>query len=75
MSRGVLAALEVGADLVGLIVFQRAGMGLAGCQADFRQYVENLTALDFHLAREIVDSNLTHPPLFKTCYPTPLSCS
>jgi hypothetical protein len=40
-------------------------VGLAGGQAEFRQYVKNLPALDFHLAREIVDTNLTHPPLFK----------
>jgi hypothetical protein len=60
------------ANLIGLVVFQRAGVGLAAGQADFRQYVKNLTALDFHLAREIVDTNLTHPPLFKLCYPRPL---
>jgi hypothetical protein len=70
-----LAALKLRANLVRLIVFQRTGMGLAGCQAEFRQYIENLPALDFHLAREIVDSNLTHPPLFKICYPKPISCS
>jgi hypothetical protein len=70
-----LAALEMRTDLLGFVVFQRAGMGLATCQAEFRQYVENLPALDFHLAREIVDSNLTHPPLFKICYPKPTSRS
>ena len=53
-------------------VLQRTGVGLAGGQAELRQYVENLPALDFHLAREIVDSNLTHPPLFKLCCPKPL---
>src|ERR1039458_9658875 len=47
-------------------------MGLAAGQAEFRQYVKNLPTLDFHLAREIVDSNLTHPPLFKICFPNPL---
>jgi hypothetical protein len=60
------------ANLIGLILFQRAGVGLAASQAEFRQYVENLPALDFHLAREIVDTNLTHPPLFRLCYPKPL---
>jgi hypothetical protein len=39
-------------------------VSLAAIQAEFRQYVKNLLALDFHLAREIVDPNLTHPPLF-----------
>jgi hypothetical protein len=47
-------------------------MGLASGQTELCQYVKNLPALDFHLAREIVDSNLTHPPLFKWCYPKPL---
>jgi hypothetical protein len=53
------------ANLVGLIVLQRTGVGFAGSQAEFRQNIENLPALDFHLAREIVNTNLTHPPLFK----------
>jgi hypothetical protein len=70
-----LAALEMRANLLGFVVFQRAGMGLAAGQAELRQYVQNLPALDFHLAREIVDSNLTHPPLFKICYPKPTSRS
>src|ERR1035438_1845574 len=60
------------ANLIGLVVFQRTGVGLAAGQADFRQYVKNLTALYFHLSREIVDTNLTHPPLFKLCFPWPL---
>jgi hypothetical protein len=47
-------------------------MGLAVGQAEFRQCVKNLPTLDFHLAREIVDTNLTHPPLFEICYPKPL---
>jgi hypothetical protein len=60
------------ANLVGLIVLQRTGVGLAGSQAELCQYIKNLPALDFHLAREIVDTNLTHPPLFKICRPKPL---
>jgi hypothetical protein len=66
------STLKMRPHLVGLIVLQRAGVGLAGGQAEFRQYVQNLTALDFHLSREIVDTNLTHPPLFKMCRPKPL---
>jgi hypothetical protein len=62
----------VRANLVGLIVFQRTGVGLAGGQTELCQYVKNLPALDFHLAREIVDTNLTHPPLFKWWFPKPL---
>ena len=53
-------------------ILQGTGVGLAAAQAEFRQYVKNLPALDFHLAREIVDTNLTHPPLFKMCCPKPL---
>ena len=69
------SALKMRANLVGLVLLQRTGVGLAAAQAEFRQYVKNLPALDFHLAREIVDTNLTHPPLFKICYPKPLSRS
>jgi hypothetical protein len=69
------SAFKRRADLFGLVVFQRTGMGLAAGQAELRQYVKNLPAFDFHLAREIVDSNLTHPPLFEICYPKPTSRS
>jgi hypothetical protein len=60
------------AYLVGLIALQGTGVGLARGQAELCQYVKNLPALDFHLAREIVDTNLTHPPLFKLCFPKPI---
>jgi len=60
------------ANLYRLVFLQRTGMRLAAGQAEFRQYVKNLPTLDFHLAREIVDTNLTHPPLFNMCYPKPL---
>jgi hypothetical protein len=60
------------ANLFRLVVLKRTGVGLAGGQAELRQYVKNLLTLDFHLACEIVDTNLTHPPLFDICYPKPL---
>ena len=66
------STLKLRTNFVGLVIFDRTGVGLALAQSEFRQHVKNLTALDFHLSREIVDSNLTHPPLFKTCYPKPL---
>jgi len=44
---------------------QGTGVGLAAFQAEFLQYVKNLLALDLKLARENVDTNLTHPPLFE----------
>jgi hypothetical protein len=65
-------ATQLTANLLGLEFFQRTGMRFAAGQAEILQYVKDLTALDFHLACEIVDTNLTHPPLFKMCYPKPL---
>jgi hypothetical protein len=69
------APLKLRTHLLGLKVFQGTGVGLTAGQAELRQYVKNLLALDFHLACEIVDTNLTHPPLFKMCYPKPVSRS
>jgi len=68
-------ALKLRANLFRLEIFQRTGVGLAAGQAEFRQYIKNLLALDFHLACEIVDSNLTHPPLFRMCCLKPFSRS
>ena len=67
------AATEVRSDLLGLVFFQRTRVGLALGQAEFRQYVKNLPTLDFHLACKIVNSNLTHPPLFDFCFSKPLA--
>jgi hypothetical protein len=69
------AALKMRAHFLCLVVFQRTGMRFTAGQAELRQYVENLPALDFHLACEIVDTNLTHPPLFNMCCPKPFSRS
>jgi hypothetical protein len=66
------AATEMHADLFGLVFLQRTGVGLALGQTEFRQYVKNLPTLDFYFACKIVNSNLTHPPLFKLCCPCPL---
>jgi hypothetical protein len=59
------STLKMGAHLLRLVRLQRTGVGFACAQAEFRQNVKNLPALDFHLACEIVDTNLTHPPLFR----------
>jgi hypothetical protein len=72
MRKRTLAALNVRAHLFRLIAFERARVSFAGAQAKLRQHVKNLPALDFHLAREIVDSNLTHPPLFNVLPKRPL---
>jgi len=66
---GATVALKLPAHLLGLIVFNRTGVSFAFTQAELSQDIKNLLALDFHLSREIVDSNLAHPPLFETCYP------
>ncbi len=68
---GSAAALKYAAHLLGLVLFNRAGVSFTLTQAELSQNIKNLLALDFHLAREIVDSNLAHPPLFETCYPKP----
>jgi hypothetical protein len=65
LAAGARSALELRANLIRLVILQGTGVGLAFVQAEFRQNVKNLLALDFHLAREIVDTNLTHPPLFR----------
>ena len=63
--------LEMPAHFFSFVILNRAGVGLAFGQTELPQNIENLLALDFHLAREIVDSNLAHPPLFRICYPKP----
>jgi hypothetical protein len=68
------AMIELRAHLLGFIFFQRAGVGFTRSQAKLRQHVKNLAALDFQLSREIIDSNLTHPPLFRNAAQSP-SCS
>jgi hypothetical protein len=65
--------LELRANFVGLVVLDRTRVSLALTEADFSEHVKNLTAFDFHLTREIVNSNLAHPPLFRMCYPKPFS--
>jgi hypothetical protein len=39
-------------------------MGLFFGYANRRKSVQDFPALDFQFARQIVDSNFTHPPLF-----------
>jgi hypothetical protein len=72
LARPARSMLKVRADLLGFVPLDRARVCFALTQAEFREYVKNLTAFDFHLAREIVNSNLAHPPLFRLCCPKPL---
>lgn len=51
------------AHTFGFVSFQRTGVRLLFCHADFCKYIENCFALDFQLTRQIVNSNFAHPPL------------
>jgi hypothetical protein len=55
--------LEMGANLLRLVFFERAGVRLLFGNADFLQNIEDRLAFDFQFSGQIVDSNLTHPPL------------
>jgi len=51
-------------NLFCLVAFERTGVGFARGNAEFLKNVENRARLYFQLFREIVDTNLAHPPLF-----------
>jgi len=72
MTRWARSMLEVPANFFGFMLLDRTRVSLALTQTEFREHIKNLPALDFQLAREIVNSNLAHPPLFRMCYPSPL---
>jgi hypothetical protein len=55
---------KVRTNLLSLVQFQRTGVRLACRNAELRKNVENRSRLYFQLFREIVNTNLTHPPLF-----------
>jgi hypothetical protein len=57
-------------DLIRLVAFKRAGVRFARRHTEFLKNVENRARLDFKLLREIVDTNLAHPPLFNSVPPT-----
>ena len=65
--------LKVSAHLLGLIGLDGTGVGLYLSHANCRQSVQNGSALDFQLPREIVDSNFAHPSPF--LFPCAVSCS
>jgi len=64
VARWTRSVVEVRAYFFRLMFFEGARVRFTRTHAELRQHVENLPALDFQLARKIVDSNLTHPPLF-----------
>ncbi len=53
---------EVLAYQLRLVLLQRTGVGLLLGYAYFGEDIKNRLALDLQLPRQIVDSNLTHPP-------------
>jgi hypothetical protein len=57
------------ANLIRLISLKRAGVSLPSTNAELGKNIENRARLDFKLFREIVNSNLTHPPLFTSVLP------
>ena len=76
MRRGTRFLHKMRANFLRLVLFQRAGVGLTRGNPEFRKNVENRARLHFQLFREIVDTNLAHPPLFnQTAANPPVSCS
>jgi hypothetical protein len=59
----IARALQNRADFVRFMVFKRTGVRFLLGDPDFGQHVENRFAFDFQLSCQIVNSNLTHPPL------------
>lgn len=58
---------KVRTNLLSLVKLQRAGVRLARRNAYSWKNVENCPRLYFQLFCEIVNTNLTHPPLFNVC--------
>lgn len=69
--QGVLTfpGLQIGAHLLGFMLFERTGMGFLLGDSDVRKCIENSLAFYFQLSCQIVDSNLTHPPRFSSRFP------
>ena len=57
------------ANSVRLVAFERTGVRFARRNTKFLKNVENRARLYFQLFREIVDTNLAHPPLFNSVPP------
>ena len=56
-------------NLFRLVAFERTGVRFARRNTELRKNVENRARLYFQLFREIVDTNLAHPPLFNSVPP------
>lgn len=60
---------KVGAHFLRFVLFNRTGMRLLLGDPDQFKNIEKSFAFDFQFPRQIVDSNLAHPPLFPPDYP------
>jgi len=50
---------EMPSYFFGLVVIQRTRVCFLFCDADFRQILDEHLGLDFELARQLIDSNLS----------------
>ena len=55
-------APDMGPHFFRFVLLERTGVRLLFGHSDERERIKNSLALDFQFSREIVDSNLTHPP-------------
>ena len=62
------AGAKMSSDFFGLVLLQRTGMRLLLGDPQLRKDIGDRLAFDFQLSGQIVDSNLTHPPLFPPGY-------
>jgi hypothetical protein len=60
--RRLAGRAETGSYLFRFVLFKRTGMTLFLGDSHFWKHVENRLTLNFQLSRQIVDSNLAHPP-------------
>jgi hypothetical protein len=63
--RGMRLTTVVAAQLIGFVFVDRAGVGDFLGNAEFVQFVDDLTRLHFQLSRQFIDSNLTHIEAFR----------
>jgi hypothetical protein len=57
------SSTEMGADLLSLVLLERAGVRFLLGNANFLQNIEDRLTFDFQFSGQVVNSNLTHPPL------------
>lgn len=62
----IAAALKMDANLLGFIFFERTGVCLLLGDTDFFQHIEDRFTFNFQLPGQVVNSNLTHPPVISS---------